>query len=225
MEGYEQELHINDELFAGMRDDADRVLQKLLKNMVEKDSLEGKVTIGIDVTLVQEFIPNRDPNIEGETRRVLTPKFSHKVGSVMQIKNEAKGDRNCDGTELVWDEERGEYVLRPIANTEQMTIFDADFRCVNDETSEAGGGDEGEGQPALEGRRVAASPGPVNTEGKEMGGEAERNAPDGNEEGSEAEEGKEAEDMSETFDMNRTEDIPFEGKDDGYSYEESDEEE
>lgn len=128
MEGYEQELHINDELFAGMRDDADRVLQKLLKNMVEKDSLEGKVTIGIDVTLVQEFIPNRDPNIEGETRRVLTPKFSHKVGSVMQIKNEAKGDRNCDGTELVWDEERGEYVLRPIANTEQMTIFDADFR-------------------------------------------------------------------------------------------------
>ena len=125
MEGYEQELHINDELFAGMRDDADRVLQKLLKNMVEKDSLEGKVTIGIDVTLVQEFIPNRDPNIEGETRRILTPKFSHKVGSVMQIKNEAKGDRNCDDTELVWDEERGEYVLRPIANTEQMTIFDA----------------------------------------------------------------------------------------------------
>lgn len=142
MECYEQELHINDELFAGMREDADRVLQKLLKNMVEKDSLEGKVTIGIDVTLVQEFIPNRDPNIEGETRRILTPKFSHKVGSVMQIKNEAKGDRNCDGTELVWDEERGEYVLRPIANTEQMTIFDADFRCVNDETSEAGGGDE-----------------------------------------------------------------------------------
>ena len=136
MEGYEQELHINDELFAGMRDDADRVLQKLLKNMVEKDSLEGKVTIGIDVTLVQEFIPNRDPSIEGETRRVLTPKFSHKVGSVMQIKNEAKGDRNCDGTELVWDEERGEYVLRPIANTEQMTIFDDDFRCVNEEMKE-----------------------------------------------------------------------------------------
>ena len=38
MECYEQELHINDELFAGMRDDADRVLQKLLKNMVEKDA-------------------------------------------------------------------------------------------------------------------------------------------------------------------------------------------
>ena len=222
MEGYEQELHINDELFDGLREDADRVLQKLLKNMVEKGSMEGKVTIGIDVTFVQEFIPNRDPKIEGETRRILTPKFSHKVGSVMQIKNEAKGDRNCDGTELVWDEERGEYVLRPIANTYQMTIFDADFRYVDDSKKEDRRDEE---YSSLEGRRVAALPGPVNTEGKEMGGEAERNAPDGNEEGSEAEEGKEAEDMSETFDMNRTEDIPFEGKDDGYSYEESDEEE
>ncbi len=73
MEGYAQELHINDELFAGMREDVDRVLQKLLKNMVEKDSMEGKVTIGIDVTFVQEFIPNRNPNVGGETRRILTP--------------------------------------------------------------------------------------------------------------------------------------------------------
>ena len=223
MEGYEQELHINDELFAGMRDDADRVLQKLLKNMVEKDSLEGKVTIGIDVTLVQEFIPNRDPNIEGETRRVLTPKFSHKVGSVMQIKNEAKGDRNCDGTELVWDEERGEYVLRPIANTEQMTIFDADFRCVNDETSEAGGGDEGEGQPALEGRRIAALPGPSDTEGDGTEGEVAEEAPGGDTEGMDGTEEGEAEDMSEAFDPSE---MPFAGgDDDGYGYEEPGEEE
>lgn len=221
MEGYEQELHINDELFAGMREDADRVLQKLLKNMVEKDSLEGKVTIGIDVTLVQEFIPNRDPNIEGETRRVLTPKFSHKVGSVMQIKNEAKGDRNCDGTELVWDEARGEYVLRPIANTDQMTIFDADFRCVNDEP---GGEDGGEGgEPALEGRRIAALPGPSDTEGDGTEGEVAEEAPGGDTEGVSGAEDGEAEDMSDAF---NPEDMPFaDGEDDGYGYEEPREEE
>lgn len=164
MDGYEQELHIDDELFAGLREDADRVLQKLLKNMVEKGSLEGKVSIGIDVTFVQEFIPNRDPRIEGETRKVLTPKFAHKVGSVMQIKDEAKGDRNCDGNELVWDEERGEYVLRPIANTEQMTIFDADFRCVNDPDGDGGPrSDTGKEDqyPALEGGSFAALPGPA----------------------------------------------------------------
>lgn len=217
MEVYEQELHINDELFSGMREDADRVLQKLLKNMVEKDSLEGKVTIGIDVTLVQEFIPNRDPKIEGETRRVLTPKFSHKVGSVMQIKNEAKGDRNCDGTELVWDEERGEYVLRPIANTDQMTIFDADFRCVNDEP-EGEGSREG-GEPALEGRRIAALPGPSVTEGEGTEGEVAEDAPGGDAEGMG---GAEAEDMSDAFGMNPPEDMPF--SDDGYNYEEPREE-
>lgn len=159
MDGYEQEIHINDELFADMREATDRVLQKLLKNMVEKDSLEGKVTIGIDVTLVKDFIPNRDPNIDGKTRRVLIPKFSHKVGSVMQIKNEAKGDRNCDGTELVWDEERGEYILRPITNTNQVTIFDADFMCVNDpEDSDA---DMDTEQLQIEENYVAALPGSV----------------------------------------------------------------
>lgn len=199
MEGYEHELHIGDDLFTGMREDADMVLQKLLKNMVEKDSLEGKVTIGIDVTLVQEFIPNFDPNTEGETRRVLTPKFSHKVGSVMQIKNEAKGGRNCDGTELVWDDERGEYVLRPIANTDQMTIFDADFKCVND--PEENGWDADKEQPVLAGKHVAALPGSIEGDMQEDN----------------------TEDMSEEF----GDDAPFtfgeDNADDGYGYEEPEE--
>lgn len=171
MGGHEQELHIEDGLFDGMRKDADRVLQKLLKNMVEKDSFEGKVTIGIDVTLIQEYILNRDPDIEGETRRVLTPKFSHKVGSVMQIKNEAKGGRDCDGTELVWDDEREEYILRPIANTEQMTIFDADFQCVG-EPGDKDAYAYGE-QKGIPGRRVAALPGFVEGDGEDVSGGSE----------------------------------------------------
>lgn len=36
MEGFEKNLHIADSAFEGMQRDADRVLQKLLKNMVEK---------------------------------------------------------------------------------------------------------------------------------------------------------------------------------------------
>ena len=135
MDTYEQNLHINDSAFDSMRADTDIVLQRLIKNMVEKDSQEGKVTITIDVALKQDFVPNRDPKIEGETRRVLMPIISHKVGSVMQIKNEAKGSKNYDGMELVWDDEKGEYVLKPIANTDQMTIFDAEFREVYDTES------------------------------------------------------------------------------------------
>lgn len=200
MEGYYQNLHINDSAFEKMRADADRVLQRLIKNMVEKDSLDGKVTITIDVSLTQEFIPNRDPNIQGETRRVLMPKLSHKVGSVMQIKNETKGDTNYDEMELVYDEESGEYVLRPIANTEQMTIFDADFQCVSDP-------EEIPRQSALKGRCVAAITGPV------------EGCSDGNEEDDEP--GDEG-DISEESDGETP--LPFEGSDDEYGYEEPGEE-
>lgn len=153
MDAYQQELHIEDELLSGMRADANAVLQKLLQNMVEKDSLEGKLTISLEISLTPEWIPNNDPLIEGSTRKALTPKFSHKVGSIMQIKKEEKGGKKCDGYELVWDEERKEYVLRPIANTRQMTIFDTDFRPVDDEA--------GSEQAAIEGNAFAALPAPA----------------------------------------------------------------
>lgn len=161
MEELKQSLHISDDAFESMRIDADRVLQHLIKNMVEKDSNEGKVTISIDVSLRTEFVPNTDPNIEGETRVVKKPMFSHKVGSVMQIKNEAKGGVNYDGMELVWDEDKKEYVLKPIANTDQMSIFDAEFREIYSEEIED---DEG---TALEGRLVSALSGPVEMDPEE----------------------------------------------------------
>ena len=224
MEGFEQNLHIADSAFEGMRHDADRVLQKLLKNMVEKESLEGSVTIKIDISLTQEFIQNTDPDIEGETRKVLSPAFTHKVGSMMQIKDEAKGGINYEGMEMVWDDELKEFVVKPIANTTQRTIFDADFQCVNDPEGDC---EEGE-QAALEGRRIAALPGPSIGEGEESEEEVAEDEPCGDTEVIE-----EAEDISDAFDgMNPPEEdiapdeLPFGGnyEDDGYGYEEPGEE-
>lgn len=206
MNVYEQSLHINDSAFESMRADADRVLQRLLKNMVEKDSLEGKVTITIDVSLIQEYIPNRDPNVEGETRRTLTPKLSHKVGSVMQIKNEAKGDTNYDGMEMVWDDEKKEYVLRPVANTEQMTIFDTGFMQKDQEEKESH--EESDGPKAIEGSNTPLLPAPD-----------DENVIDGDfrevesEEDSEPEAGEDLEDITDEL-------LGKNSEDDGYSYEE-----
>lgn len=118
----ETTLHFEDDTFKKLRTDADQVLQKLLANMAEKGSLEGKMTITIDVSFTEETVQNRDPNIEGDMRIVHTPKFQHKVGSVLQIKNEQKGDMNCDGMEMIWDNEKGEYVLRPITGRDQMSM-------------------------------------------------------------------------------------------------------
>lgn len=117
MEVYEQGLHINDAAFASMREGADLVIQRLVKSMVEKESTSGSVTIKIDLTLVPDIVDNMDPDIDGDTRKILKPKITHKINSVMQIKDEEKGGVNYDGMELVYDSQLGEYVMRPIANT------------------------------------------------------------------------------------------------------------
>ncbi len=219
MQGYDYKLHIGDELFDGMRKDADMVLQKLLKTMMEKNSLEGKVTIGIDVSLEQKFILNCDPDIEGETRRIFTPKFSHKVGSVMQIKNEAKGDRNCDGTELVLDKEREEYVLRPIANTEQRSIFDSDFQCQSHEAE--GNEQEATGSNAIEANDIPMLPELDNDEGGVIDGEYRE--VDATESGvEEIEPGDGLEDITDEI-LGGEE--PEDGWDDDYNYEEPEDEE
>ena len=120
----ETTLHFEDETFKKLRDDADQVLQKLLANMAEKGSPEGKLTITLDVVFDEESIADKK---NGGTRLIHTPKFQHKVGSVLQIKNEQKGNMNCDGMEMVWDDEKNEYVLRSITGKEQMSIFDIEF--------------------------------------------------------------------------------------------------
>lgn len=153
MEIYEQGLHINDATFASMREGADLVIQRLVKSMVEKESTSGSVTIKIDLTLVPDIVDNMDPDIDGDTRKILKPKITHRINSVMQIKDEEKGGVNYDGMELVYDKQFGEYVMRPIANTYQRSIFDADF-TEDEETSR-------EEHQALEGRRVMALPGEI----------------------------------------------------------------
>lgn len=217
MEDYEKSLHITDEAFEGVMDDADRVLQRLMKNMIDKESLEGKVTITVDVSLIREYIQNTDPKIVGETRPVYTPKFEWKVGSAMQIKDETKGKKNFDGNELVWDEDLKEYILKPIANTEQCTIFDAEYRCVNDEEEE--NAEFVEDQPALEGRFVAALPGPETEEDEEILEETVEDEANDFIEVTEVE----SDDMSEEFDGMP---LPFsEAEVEEYEYEDPEEEE
>lgn len=122
-----KELRIEADTFDKLRRDANIVLQRALGTMKEKESMEGKVSITVDIKLVQEYIPNFDPNIEGETRKILKPKFEHKVTSAINIKNEEKGSTNPEMA-MVWDEDKQEYVLTYVNNTEQRSMFDSDFQ-------------------------------------------------------------------------------------------------
>ena len=125
-----QTLHFGDEALKPAIDNADKALQRLLKNMVDKGSTQGSLTIKIDIEMAMKVVQNFDPAINGDTRTVLVPTISHKVGSVMQIKDETKGSTDYEGYELVWDEDREEFVMRPIS-TAQQSIFDAEFQEEN----------------------------------------------------------------------------------------------
>lgn len=94
---------------------------------MEKGSTNGSLTLKIDVSFTQEYIPNYDPKVEGESRKINKPSFKHKVTSTVQIKDEKAGNMDTE-MELAFDEDSGEYVLRPIANTTQKSIFDSDYK-------------------------------------------------------------------------------------------------
>lgn len=139
-----QELVLEDVTFDEARQNFNRVLQRLFRSMLDSGSSDGSITLKIDVSLTREYIPNNDPDIEGESREIHKPKFDHKVSSTVTVKDELKGNKNPE-MELVWDEEKQMYVLAYIANTGQKSIFDKDQPWNQD-----GKQPDGDGQEHLE---------------------------------------------------------------------------
>ncbi len=166
-EEFEKRLDFDSDTFEEMKKDMNFVLQRLIGNMQEKGTDEGSMTLKIDVTMVKEFIPNFDPNIKGESRKVSKPQFKHKVTSAVKINDEKSGTFNNE-MELVMDEETGVFKLVPIANTAQRSIFDSDFQQKNSE--QENGDDDSAGSNAIEGRTILGLPGP-NDEGEVIDGD------------------------------------------------------
>lgn len=126
MDKFMKALDLDSDTLGNAKRDVNFVLQKLIGNMVEKGSTNGSLTLKIDVSFTQEYIPNYDPKVEGESRKINKPSFKHKVTSTVQIKDEKAGSMDTE-MELAFDEDSGEYVLQLVANTAQKSIFDSDF--------------------------------------------------------------------------------------------------
>lgn len=94
MNEYDKRLDFDSDTFEDMKHDMNFVLQRLLGNMIEKQSTEGSMTIKIDVTMVKEFITNYDPNVKGESREISKPQFKHKVTSAVKISDEKNSPEN-----------------------------------------------------------------------------------------------------------------------------------
>lgn len=212
-EDFEKRLDFNSDTFEEMKRDMNFVLQRLIGNMQEKGTNEGSMTLKIDVTMVKEFVPNYDPDIKGETREISKPQFKHKVTSAVKINDEKSGSFNNE-MELVMDEETGIFKLIPIANTQQRSIFDADFQH-QDKAGESEG-EEPAGSNAIEGKSVPMLPGSDNSREAVDGEYREVDTDTGRTE-SNTEPDKGLEDI--TDELLGGEDQE-DGEDDGYGYEE-----
>lgn len=133
-----RDLFLEDETFEDARNKFNTELQRLFRSMIDTESNEGSITLKMDVSMQTEFIPNHDPDVEGESRQIRLPQFAYKVSSSITVKDEQKGNKNPQ-MELVWDEKQQKYVLQYVANTEQRSIFDKDFQ------KEMNGGSDQEG--------------------------------------------------------------------------------
>lgn len=129
---FEKILDFDSDTFEDMKRDMNFILQRLVGTMQDKGATEGSMTLKLDVTMVKEFIPNYDPDIQGETREVSKPQFKHKVTSAVKINDDKSGTFNNE-MELVMDEDTGVFKLVPIANTQQRSILDSDFQEQNNE--------------------------------------------------------------------------------------------
>lgn len=114
------EMKIEREAFAALREDLNKVLTRTLANMEKRESEQAVITTKLTITLVKATVPNYDSPVS-DTREICKPKIEHKVGSVMQIKDEESGALKGE-YELVWDPAKGDYVIRQIDNG-QIDMF------------------------------------------------------------------------------------------------------
>lgn len=110
-------LNMESDAFNVMRHDFNEVMNTTLRNMAKKDSDFAEVTVKLKITLMEAVQP-----IDGSFRNYTRPHLSHKISSVMQVRDEKSGAFTGD-YELVLDKETKEYVMRPV-DDEQMSLFD-----------------------------------------------------------------------------------------------------
>lgn len=117
-------LTINSDTFTAMKNDFDKVLTRTLSNMLGKESDEATITLKLSISLREDEAPDFEATYPNAIRAIQKPRFDHKISSVMQIKTEESGSLKGE-YELIWDKEKGDYVMRPIDNGQQ-SLFDND---------------------------------------------------------------------------------------------------
>lgn len=122
-----EEITMDSDTFALVRDNFDMLLQKLFQKMQNNHSDEGSINLKIDVKMVEDYIPDE----EGNPRKIEKPILKHKITTTVPVKDSFDG-KNDTGMELVYDEGLQRYVLKYVSAGRQRSIFDPDFQDIVD---------------------------------------------------------------------------------------------
>lgn len=121
------ELNLDSDAFGALKTDFNQILRRILSKMEKHESEEAKMNVEMKISL--QKVDARDLSSNGNhTREVLKPTFKHKVTSAISLKDEKSGFLGGN-YELVWDEDSGDYILRPIDDG-QYSLFDKDTEVV-----------------------------------------------------------------------------------------------
>lgn len=129
---YEQKLNIESTIFENMRANANDILQQLVRSMAEKNSLSGTMNIKINLELNPDTVPVFENGVHTGVKTVIMPRIDHQISYSMKIDGKAKGSSVFNDMEVTLDDKGIDYVLRPIVNTEQASIFDDDYQDSQD---------------------------------------------------------------------------------------------
>jgi len=110
----DQAFSIESPYFAQLRADLDAMLQKVVTQLLSKDSDEASVTLKLAIGLAHTS--------DVLERAVILPVVEHKISTAITVKDEVKGRSNGD-CELIFDAAAERYLLRGLPHDEQLTLI------------------------------------------------------------------------------------------------------
>lgn len=111
------DIDINSPIFAGMLDDLNKEIQRVIQNVYEGKFASGEISLKLDLKIVSGFeeMPRVDEYGEmiTETYKYKKPDFEHKITSTLKQQYKQEGSYS-ERKEVVWDEIDKKFIVKPI---------------------------------------------------------------------------------------------------------------
>lgn len=117
------ELSIEGDALNGFKQDINRMIDKTVLTMQQKDVETAVITAKLEITFPE--------GASQEENFILFPTFRHKVSAAMQFKAESSGFFGGPDYQLVWNAKSGKWNVRKM--DDQMSMDDDDYGYSGEE--------------------------------------------------------------------------------------------